>query len=49
VNTSADSSEQPRRRRWWDHPEDLADEELLLVVRSMVAVDRAVDARKKAA
>jgi hypothetical protein len=39
-----------RQRRWWDHPEDLPDDELMLVVRAIAAVDRAVDGhRKKAA
>jgi hypothetical protein len=36
-------------RRWWEHPEDLSDSELMLIVRSMVAVDQAVDRVRRAA
>lgn len=30
-------------KRWWDDPGSLSDDELLRVVRGMVAVDRSVD------
>jgi len=46
--TTADSTRQPGRR-WWEHPEDLPDDELMLVVRSIAAVDRAVDKHRRAA
>jgi hypothetical protein len=36
-------------RHWWEHPEDLTDDQLMLVVRSMAAVDRAVDRHRRAA
>ena len=36
-------------RRWWEHPEDLPDDELMLVVRSIAAVDRAVDRHRRRA
>ena len=42
TNVSAQETSN-RRRRWWEHPEDLPDDELMLVVRSISAVDRAVD------
>jgi hypothetical protein len=45
---AADSDKRPARR-WWDHPKDLSDIELMLAVRSMVAVDHAVDHRRRAA
>lgn len=44
----ADSTKQPARR-WWQHPEDLPDDELMLVVRSIGAVDRAVDRHRRTA
>jgi hypothetical protein len=47
------TTSKPNRRpgpRWWESPSDLPDEELMLVVRSISAVDRAVDRyRRKAA
>jgi hypothetical protein len=46
--TAADSNRQTGRR-WWEHPEDLSDDELMRVVRSIAAVDRAVDRRRRAA
>jgi hypothetical protein len=50
LNITATDTTKQAGRRWWEHPEDLRDEELLLVVRSISAVDRAVDRhRKKAA
>jgi hypothetical protein len=36
-----------RQPRWWDNPGSLDDDELLLVVRSMLAVDRAVDSFRR--
>jgi hypothetical protein len=46
--TAADCTKRPGRRGW-DHPEDLSDDELMLVVRSTAAVDRAVDGFRKEA
>jgi hypothetical protein len=40
--TTADTTKRAGRP-WWDHPGDLPDEELMLVVRACTAVDRAVD------
>jgi len=50
TNSSARHPSKQLGRRWWEHPEDLPDEELMLVVRSIASVDRAVDRyRRKAA
>lgn len=47
--TSAESNRRPGRR-WRDNPREWSDDELMLVVRSFAAVDRAVDKyRRKAA
>jgi hypothetical protein len=46
--TAVDSDKRPARR-WWDRPKDLSDVEVMLAVRSMVAVDPAVDQRRRAA
>jgi hypothetical protein len=43
----AGSAKRPGRR-WWQHPED-PDDELMLVVRSIGAVDRAVDRHRRTA
>jgi hypothetical protein len=49
VNSTAADSNKRLGRRWWEHPEDLDDAELMLVVRAIAAVDRAVDKHRRAA
>jgi hypothetical protein len=49
LNRTAADSNKRLGRRWWEHPKDLTDDELMLVVRSIAAVDRAVDKRRRAA
>jgi hypothetical protein len=48
-NVSARDPSMQLGRRWWEHPEDLPDDELMLVVRAIAAVDRAVDKHRRAA
>jgi hypothetical protein len=49
TTTGIESIRRAPGRRWWEHPEELPDDELMLVVRSMVAVDRAVDGFRRVA
>jgi hypothetical protein len=47
LNITARDCNRQAGRRWWKHPEDLPDDKLMLVVRSIAAVDRAVDSYRR--
>ncbi len=49
AKTSASDSTRRPGRRWRDNPREWTDDELMLVVRSFTAVDRAVDKHRQAA